>query len=297
MASGVGVTYELEFVIKDKNAKQWIQSMQKEAERLAKALDKVTLNNFNKQIQHMQKHLQSQGDKLKSQLKMAQDMMKSLGTGKTVKSGLENVKKDTQSAKKKMDELNKAKEAVGKSVKDPLKNVAKGADNAMKRVKGLLNKVRDGALYKAGSFITQAGAEALQEYGQTDYELRGASAKTGGFGTDLKEYRKLAKQVGGATKFNNLDVAQAINAGATLGIKKDEMKEIIPAASNLAQAFNSDITPALEMVKMHMNSYQLSAKEAKKVTDMIAVTSKNTAADLPRLAEGFKYVGASGKAW
>ena len=296
MASGVGVTYELEFVIKDKNAKQWIQSMQKEAERLAKALDKVTLNNFNKQIQHMQKHLQSQGDKLKSQLKMAQDMMKSLGTGKTVKSGLENVKKDTQSAKKKMDELNKAKEAVGKSVKDPLKNVAKGADNAMKRVKGLLNKVRDGALYKAGSFITQAGAEALQEYGQTDYELRGASAKTGGFGTDLKEYRKLAKQIGGATKFNNLDVAQAINAGATLGIKKDEMKEIIPAASNLAQAFNSDITPALEMVKMHMNSYQLSAKEAKKVTDMIAVTSKNTAADLPRLAEGFKYVGASGKA-
>ena len=161
MASGVGVTYELEFVIKDKNAKQWIQSMQKEAERLAKALDKVTLNNFNKQLQHMQKHLHSQGDKLKSQLKMAQDMMKSLGTGKTVKSGLENVKKDTQSAKKKMDELNKAKEAVGKSVKDPLKNVAKGADNAMKRVKGLLNKVRDGALYKAGSFITQAGAEAL----------------------------------------------------------------------------------------------------------------------------------------
>lgn len=296
MASAVGVTYELEFVIKDKNAKQWIQSMQKEAERLAKALDKVTLNNFNKQIQHMQKHLQSQGNQLKSQLKMAQDMMKSLGTGKNVKSGLDNVKKQAQETKKKMDELNKVKENVGKAVKDPLKNVAKGADNAMKRVKGLLNKVRDGALYKAGSFITQAGMEALQEYGQTDYELRGASAKTGGYGTDLKEYRKLTKQVGGATKFNNLDVAQAINAGATLGIKKDEMKEIIPSAANLAQAFNSDITPALEMVKMHMNSYQLSAKEAQKVTDMIAVTSKNTAADLPRLAEGFKYVGASGKA-
>lgn len=296
MASGVGVTYELEFVIKDKNAKQWIQSMQKEAEKLAKTLDKVSLNNFNKQIQHMQKHLQAQGDKLKSQMKMAQDMMKTLRTGKTVKSGLDNVKKETQEAKKKMDDLNKAKEAVGKSVKNPLGNVAKGADTAMKKVKGLLNKVRDGALYKAGSFITQAGMEALQEYGQTDYELRGASAKTGGYGVDLKEYRQLTKKVGGDTKFNNLDVAQAINAGATLGIKKDEMKQIIPAAANLAQAFNSDITPALEMVKMHMNSYQLSAKEAQKVTDMIAVTSKNTAADLPRLAEGFKYVGASGKA-
>ena len=296
MASGVGVTYELEFVIKDKNTKQWIQSMQKEAEKLAKTLDKVSLNNFNKQIQNMQKHLQSQGDKLKSQMKTAQEMMKTLGTGKTVKSGLDNVKKETQEAKKKMDDLNKAKEAVGKSVKNPLGNVAKGADSAMKKVKGLLNKVRDGALYKAGSFITQAGMEALQEYGQTDYELRGASAKTGGYGVDLKEYRRLTKKVGGDTKFNNLDVAQAINAGATLGIKKDEMKQIIPAAANLAQAFNSDITPALEMVKMHMNSYQLSAKEAQKVTDMIAVTSKNTAADLPRLAEGFKYVGASGKA-
>ena len=296
MASGVGVTYELEFVIKDKNAKQWIQSMQKEAEKLAKTLDKVSLNNFNKQIQNMQKHLQSQGDKLKSQMKTAQEMMKTLGTGKTVKSGLDNVKKETQEAKKKMDDLNKAKEAVGKSVKNPLENVTKGADGAIKKVKGLLSKVRDGALYKVGGFIAQAGPEALQEYGQTDYELRGASAKTGGYGVDLKEYRQLTKKVGGDTKFNNLDVAQAINAGATLGIKKDEMKQIIPAAANLAQAFNSDITPALEMVKMHMNSYQLSAKEAQKVTDMIAVTSKNTAADLPRLAEGFKYVGASGKA-
>ena len=296
MASGVGVTYELEFVIKDKNAKQWIQSMQKEAERLAKALDKVTLNNFNKQIQHMQKHLQSQGNQLKSQLKTAQDMMKSLGTGKNVKSGLDNVKREAQEAKKKMDELNKAKEAVGKSVKDPLKNVAKGADNAMKRVKGLMNKVRDGALYKAGSFITQAGMEALQGYAQTDYELRGASAKTGGFGADLKEYRKLARQVGGATKFNNLDIAQAINAGATLGIKKDEMKQIIPSAANLAQAFNAELVPTLEMVKMHMNSYGLAGKDTQKVTDMIAMAAKSTGADLSRLAEGFKYVGASGKA-
>ncbi len=296
MASGVGVTYELEFVIKDKNAKQWIQSMQKEAERLAKALDKVTLNNFNKQIQHMQKHLQSQGDKLKSQLKTAQDMMKLLGTGKNVKSGLDNVKRETQEAKKKMDELNKAKEAVGKSVKNPLGNVAKGADSAMKRVKGLLNKVRDGALYKAGSFITQAGMEALQGYAQTDYELRGASAKTGGFGADLKEYRKLARQVGGATKFNNLDIAQAINAGATLGIKKDEMKQIIPSAANLAQAFNAELVPTLEMVKMHMNSYGLAGKDTQKVTDMIAIAAKSTGADLSRLAEGFKYVGASGKA-
>ena len=296
MASGVGVTYELEFVIKDKNAKQWIQSMQKEAEKLAKTLDKVSLNNFNKQIQHMQKHLQAQGDKLKSQMKMAQDMMKTLGTGKTVKSGLDNVKKETQEAKKKMDDLNKAKEAVGKSVKNPLGNVAKGADSAMKKVKGLLNKVRDGALYKAGSFITQAGMEALQGYAQTDYELRGASAKTGGFGADLKEYRKLARQVGGATKFNNLDIAQAINAGATLGIKKDEMKQIIPSAANLAQAFNAELVPTLEMVKMHMNSYGLAGKDTQKVTDMIAMAAKSTGADLSRLAEGFKYVGASGKA-
>ena len=201
-------------------------------------------------------------------------MMKSLGTGKNVKSGLDNVKRETQEAKKKMDELNKAKEAVGKSVKNPLGMLTKGTDNAMKRVKGLMNKVRDGALYKAGSFITQAGMEALQGYAQTDYELRGASAKTGGFGADLKEYRKLARQVGGATKFNNLDIAQAINAGATLGIKKDEMKQIIPSAANLAQAFNAELVPTLEMVKMHMNSYGLAGKDTQKVTDMIAMAAK-----------------------
>lgn len=91
--------------------------MQKEAERLVKILDKVSLNNFNKQIQHMQKHLQAQGDKLKFQMKMAQDMMKILGTGKTVKSGLDNVKKDTQAAKKKMDELKRQKRQSEKQSK------------------------------------------------------------------------------------------------------------------------------------------------------------------------------------
>ena len=44
-----------------------------------------------------------------------------------------------------------------------------------------------------------------------------------------------------------------------------------------------------------MKAYGLSGKDAIKVTDMMAVTSKNTAADLERLREGFKYAGTSAK--
>ena len=48
------------------------------------------------------------------------------------------------------------------------------------------------------------------------------------------------RNVGGATKFSNFDIAQAINSGATLGIKNDEMEKYVAASSNLEQALGCE---------------------------------------------------------
>ena len=261
MSSELGVTYSLEFVIKDKRALEAIQNMMKNAQKLVDTLDKVSLDKASKQAQSF-----------KADIKQASDSLKN---------------------------LNKEKAKTEKKVKNPVKPVeegAKKANAAMKMLNTTIHDIARGAKYRIGSFLAQQAGQAMKDFSNIDFDIRAAAAKTGGFGKDYKELLKLSNRVGGETTYSNADVAKAINSGATLGIKADEMKSILPSAAQFGQAFHvEDLAYVIEAVKMQMNAYGLSGKDAIKVTDMMAVTSKNTTADLERLREGFKYAGTSAK--
>lgn len=261
MSSELGVTYSLEFVIKDKRALDAIQNMMKNAQKLVDTLDKVTLEKASKQAQNF-----------KADIKQASDSLKN---------------------------LNREKAKTEKKVKNPVKPVeegAKKANSAMKMLNTTIHDIARGARYRIGSFLVQQAGQAMQDFSNIDFDIRAAAAKTGGFGKDYKELLRLGNRVGAETTYTNSDVAKAINSGATLGIKADEMKSILPSAAQFGQAFHvEDLAYVIETVKMQMNAYGLSGKDAIKVTDMMAVTSKNTAADLERLREGFKYTGTSAK--
>ena len=261
MSSELGVTYSLEFVIKDKRALEAIQNMMKNAQKLVDTLDKVSLEKASKQAQSF-----------KADIKQASDSLKN---------------------------LNKEKAKTEKKVKNPVKPVeegAKKANSAMKMLNTTINDIARGAKYRIGAFLAQQAGQAMKDFSNIDFDIRAAAAKTGGFGKDYKELLKLSNRVGGETTYSNADVAKAINSGATLGIKADEMKSILPSAAQFGQAFHvEDLAYVIEAVKMQMNAYGLSGKDAIKVTDMMAVTSKNTAADLELLREGFKYAGTSAK--
>lgn len=261
MSSELGITYSLEFVIKDKRALDAIQNMMKNAQKLVDTLDKVSLEKASKQAQNF-----------KADIKQASDSLKN---------------------------LNKEKAKTEKKVKNPVKPVeegAKKANSAMKMLNTTIHDIARGARYRIGSFLVQQAGQAMQDFSNIDFDIRAAAAKTGGFGKDYKELLRLGNRVGAETTYTNSDVAKAINSGATLGIKADEMKSILPSAAQFGQAFHvEDLAYVIEAVKMQMNAYGLSGKDAIKVTDMMAVTSKNTAANLENLREGFKYVGTSAK--
>ena len=261
MSSELGVTYSLEFVIKDKRALDAIQNMMKNAQKLVDTLDKVNLEKASKQAQNF-----------KADIKQASDSLKN---------------------------LNREKAKTEKKVKNPVKPVeegAKKANAAMKMLNTTIHDIARGAKYRIGSFLAQQAGQAMQDFSNIDFDIRSAAAKTGGFGKDYKELLRLGNRVGAETTYTNSDVAKAINSGATLGIKADEMKNILPSSAQFGQAFHvEDLSYVIEAVKMQMNAYGLSGKDAIKVTDMMAVTSKNTAADLERLREGFKYTGTSAK--
>nr|DAJ37032.1 MAG TPA: minor tail protein [Caudoviricetes sp.] len=235
--------------------------MMKNAQKLVDTLDKVSLEKASKQAQNF-----------KADIKQASDSLKN---------------------------LNKEKAKTEKKVKNPVKPVeegAKKANAAMKMLNTTIHDIARGAKYRIGSFLAQQAGKAMQDFSNIDFDIRSAAAKTGGFGKDYKELLRLGNRVGAETTYTNSDVAKAINSGATLGIKADEMKSILPSAAQFGQAFHvEDLAYVIEAVKMQMNAYGLSGKDAIKVTDMMAVTSKNTAADLERLREGFKYAGTSAK--
>lgn len=259
MSSELGVTYSLEFVIKDKRALDAIQNMMKNAQKLVDTLDKVTLEKASKQAQNF-----------KADIKQASDSLKN---------------------------LNKEKAKTEKKVKNPVKPVeegAKKANSAMKMLNTTIHDIARGARYRIGSFLVQQAGQAMQDFSNIDFDIRSAAAKTGGFGKDYKELLRLGNRVGAETTYTNSDVAKAINSGATLGIKADEMKSILPSSAQLGQAFNvQDLSYVMETIKMQMNAYGLTGKDAQKVTDMIAVTAKNSAADIERLREGFSNLGSS----
>lgn len=261
MSSELGVTYSLEFVIKDKRALEAIQNMMKNAQKLVDTLDKVNLEKASKQAQSF-----------KADIKQASDSLKN---------------------------LNKEKAKTEKKVKNPVKPVeegAKKANSAMKMLNTTIHDIARGAKYRIGSFLAQQAGKAMQDFSNIDFDIRSAATKTGGFGKDYKELLRLGNRVGAETTYTNSDVTKAINSGATLGIKADEIKSILPSAAQFGQAFHvEDLAYVIEAVKMQMNAYGLSGKDAIKVTDMMAVTSKNTAADIERLREGFKYAGTSAK--
>ena len=192
-------------------------------------------------------------------------------------------------------EFNRMRKARIDKPLDSFNNKAKLSINLAQKINNSLKRIGQGALYKTGAFLATQAAQTFKEFGEIDFEIRGASGKTGGFEKDRKELLKLANKVGAETKFRNLDVAQAINAGASLGLKTKDLSTAIPSSSKLAKAFNSDLAQTIESTVAYLKTYKMEMSEMPRINDMVAVTAKNSAADLERLQAGFQYVGNSAK--
>ena len=249
---------------------------------------------FTKGINDVKKLLKTLNTDFSNISKTAQGTMKN--AGQAVKKGLET---NLKQAKKAADDVQKSISKIGSTrIDGPLNQFNQQAQKSVNSANKLKQTMRDigrGAKYAIGGYLAMQGRQAFQDFGNIDFEIRGAAAKTGGFEGDRKKLLKLAQDVGAVTKFRNLDVAQAINAGATLGLKELDLQSVIPSSAKLAQAFNAQLEPTVESTIAYMKTYGLTAQDVPKLNDMIAVTARDSAADLGRLSEGFKYVGQTAK--
>ena len=245
---------------------------------------------FMKGINDVKKLLKTLNTDFSNISKTAQGTMKN--AGQAVKKGVET---NLKQAKKAADDVQKSISKIGGTrIDGPLNQFNQQAQKSVNSANKLKQTMRDigrGAKYAIGAYLAMQGRQAFQDFVNIDFEIRGAAAKTGGFEGDRKKLLKLAQDVGAVTKFKNLDVAQAINAGATLGLKELDLESVIPSSAKLAQGFNANLESTIESSVAYMKTYKKTAADIPKINDMVAVTARDSAADLTRLSEGFKYVG------
>lgn len=249
---------------------------------------------FMKGINDVKKILKTLNTDFSNISKTAQGTMKN--AGQAVKKGVETNLKQAQKA---ANDVQKSFEKIGRTrIDKPLDEFnrkAKQSANLTNVLQKGANNIARGAMYKIGAMAVQGMQEGFKGVADVDFNIRGAVAKTGSMAQGYKEMLELANEVGGKTKFNNLDAAIAINSAATLGLMDKEIKELLPSTADLAQAFNSDLNKTLESTIAYIKTYNMETSEAVKVNDMVAMVSKKSAADLDRLQAGFQYVGSTAK--
>ncbi len=107
---------------------------------------------------------------------------------------------------------------------------------------------------------------------------------------------KSARDLGGSTKFTATEVAKLQKEYGKLGFATQEIINAQEATLNLAAATKTDLARAAEVVGVTIRQFGLNAKEAIRVTDVMAESFTSTALDTERFAEAMKFVGPAAKA-
>ena len=150
------------------------------------------------------------------------------------------------------------------------------------------------------SKITQSISRAVRDAGRIvidfDQAMADVKAITGATGKEFDKLSKSAKNLGGVTKFTASQVAQLQKEYAKLGLSTDQILGAQAATLDLAAATNTELARAAEVVGITLKQFGLQAKEATRVTDVMAKSFTTSALDMEKFAEAMKFVGPAAKA-
>lgn len=160
------------------------------------------------------------------------------------------------------------------------------------------------SLKTVGSTITTAvslpllalGAGAIKTASDFEAGMSKVSALSGATGDDLKMLEDKAREMGSTTKYSATESAEALSYMALAGWDAEQMAEGLEPALKLAGAAGMDLALATDIVTDTMSMFGMEAKEATKMTDMLAYAQANSNTDVQQLGEALKYCGASANA-
>ncbi len=142
----------------------------------------------------------------------------------------------------------------------------------------------------AGQIIMRGISNAVRvmtTFEQSMADVRAVTRSTQG---EFDRLNKLARELGGSTKFTANEVAKLEKAYAKLGFTTKEIEGVSEATLNLATATDSELGRAAEVVGGVVRGFRLQAEEAIRVTDVMGLSFSSSALDIEKFAESMKFV-------
>jgi TP901 family phage tail tape measure protein len=126
--------------------------------------------------------------------------------------------------------------------------------------------------------------------------MSGLKAISGATGAQFEELRKQALDLGAATSFSAMQVAEAQTELARLGFTSEKIIGAMPGLLNLAAATQTSLAEASTVTANALNAFGMEASRSAYVADIIAESANRSASDMGGLAAALANAGASARA-
>lgn len=146
------------------------------------------------------------------------------------------------------------------------------------------------AAIAVGTAISGVGIAAVKLGMDFEAQMSRVQAIAGATGQELEELKNVALKLGAETAFSASEVAVAMENLASAGFEINEIIAALPGNLDLAASSGADLATATDIAASILRGFQLEAKEAGRVADVLAEAANRTNAGIYDMGEAMKYV-------
>ena len=168
---------------------------------------------------------------------------------------------------------------------------AMGSLTAAQRNAAVANQRIGGGMMLAAAATLVPMSRAINLAADFEYTMTGVKAITKATSAEFKELSKQAINLGKSSIFNAKEIADAQLLLAKTGFEAKDVYASMQGIVNMAAASDTPIDKVADFIGKIRNSFQIPAKEADRIGDIMTVATLKSSANLESLIQGFKYAG------
>ena len=174
------------------------------------------------------------------------------------------------------------------------KKHGKNIEHVYKAARGAFASFTAGLAIYQGVRIFQSIVEDGKNFEKTMAIVKGVSKATG---EQFKEMSDLAKEMGATTEFTATQAGESLRFLTMAGVSAKESMKALPGTLDLATAGNIDLGMAADIASNAMTAMGFTANDLGRINDSFIATITRSNSTVEQLAESFKYVAPSAKAF
>ena len=170
---------------------------------------------------------------------------------------------------------------------------AKTIDATERRFRSFQKTIRSYSKYAAAAAAAAGaivGREVLMNTAAFEDQMNRVRAVTGATGKEFDRLSAQARNLGATTRFSASEVASGSAFLGQAGFRSFEILESMPALLNLASAGMLELGKAADIASNIMGAFEINARDASDVADVLAATAAGSNTDILQLGEAMSYV-------